>query len=237
MNKTRVAALIPARGGSKGIVNKNLVLFGGHPLIHWSIKLAKECPLIDEVFVSSDSPEILDFSLINGAVSLERPALISTDTSTPRDYLKFHSDLLSKYQYLLLLQPTSPLRNGSDVESALSLLEASSGIKSRCVVSFGPARTSPKNMFTLVNGEMRPFFTSTTDVNRQSIAQCFEINGAIFACEFSELQDRDYVFRAMEVIPLFMPKLRSIDIDDLEDLRMAELVFDKLNSTRRKGKR
>ena len=113
-------AIIPARGGSKGIPNKNIKIFFGKPLIYWSIKAALESKSIDKVFVSSDSIKILKLSSKFGAEIVKRPKSISGDKATTESAM-LH--LLKKLDYkdiktICLLQPTSPLRQKNDIDNA-----------------------------------------------------------------------------------------------------------------------
>ena len=116
----KVLALIPARGGSKGIPNKNIKLFNGRPLIEWSIKLALKSKLIDKVVVSSDSLKILNISKKLGAEVILRPKNISGDKATTESAINhcikyFKND----YEAIILLPPTSPLRKLNDIDNAI----------------------------------------------------------------------------------------------------------------------
>ena len=116
----KVLALIPARGGSKGIPNKNIKLFNGRPLIEWSIKLALKIKLIDKVVVSSDSLKIINISKKLGAEVILRPKYISGDKATTESAIihcikYFKND----YEAIILLPPTSPLRKKNDIDSAI----------------------------------------------------------------------------------------------------------------------
>ena len=107
-----VIAIIPARGGSKRVPNKNLRDFKGQPLIAWSIKAAKQCPDIDDIVVSTDSKEIASVAKHFGAKSFLRPASLSDDFTSAYDVMQhvYLQQLDTKPEYLVLLQPTSPLR-------------------------------------------------------------------------------------------------------------------------------
>ncbi len=122
-------AVILARGGSKGIPRKNLIEFCGHPLAAWSIVQARECSLIDGVFVSTDSEEIANVSRAYGAEVIDRPAEISNDTASSELALLHAADYITKLQgktpnTLVFLQPTSPLRESSELEEAIKKFES-----------------------------------------------------------------------------------------------------------------
>ena len=103
-------AVIPARSGSKGIPNKNIIDFMGKPLIYWSILSAKSSKCIDRVFVSTDSKEIAILAENFGAEVLNRPESLSQDDTKTIEVLKYHSQFLNEYENFFVLQPTSPLR-------------------------------------------------------------------------------------------------------------------------------
>ena len=116
----KVLALIPARGCSKGIPNKNVKLFNGKPLIEWTIKLALNSKLIDKVVVSSDSKKIIDISRKLGSDTILRPKNISGDNSTTESAINHCINYYKNdFEVIILLQPTSPLRKKDDLDNAL----------------------------------------------------------------------------------------------------------------------
>jgi len=116
----KVLALIPARGGSKGIPNKNIKLFNRRPLIEWSIKLALKSKLIDKVVVSSDSQKILSISKELGAEVILRPKNISVDNATTESAISHCIKYFNNnYETIILLSPTSPLRKKNDLDNAI----------------------------------------------------------------------------------------------------------------------
>ena len=119
-DRDKIIAIIPARGGSKGIKGKNLMDFLGKPLVAWSIIQALSAKEIDEVFVSSDSDEILDISSKNGAKTIKRPDNISGDTATTESALQHAMGEIGDAKSLILMQPTSPLRKRDDLSNAIS---------------------------------------------------------------------------------------------------------------------
>lgn len=116
-------AFIPARGGSKGIPNKNIKLLNGMPLIYWSIKSAQESKKIDKVIVSTDSQEIEKIAIKFGVEVLNRPKHVSNDKAKTIDVLKFHENYLSNYENIVILQPTSPLRSESLIDNCIDIME------------------------------------------------------------------------------------------------------------------
>ena len=135
----RVLALIPARAGSKRIVNKNIKLFAGKPLIAWTIEAAKVCENITDIVVSTDGEDIAAIAKQYGAeIPFMRPDNLSSDTALSIDVVLHAIDFLSEsgrdYDLLLLLQPTSPLRSTSDISTAIDFFNRSNaqGVISVC---------------------------------------------------------------------------------------------------------
>lgn len=119
-SKKKILALIPARGGSKGIKNKNIKLFNGKPLIEWTIRSALNSKLIDKIVVSSDSNKILNISKKLGADVILRPKNISGDKATTESVIKHCVKYFKNfYQTIVLLSPTSPLRKKNDIDKAI----------------------------------------------------------------------------------------------------------------------
>ena len=119
-NKSKNVIIIPARGGSKEIKNKNLVNFCGKPLLYWTIKQALSCKFVNEVFVSSDSDEILSFSKTNGARTIKRPKKLSTDISQSEEaILHVLKETKNFFKTIIFLQATSPLRKRDDIDNAI----------------------------------------------------------------------------------------------------------------------
>lgn len=119
----KVAAIIPARGGSKGIPRKNLIDFCGKPLIAWSIEHCLKTKGIGGVWVSSDSDEILEIAVSFGAQAIKRPAELSTDTASSEVALLHAADVLKDYNTFAFLQATSPLRKPDDLGNAIAHFE------------------------------------------------------------------------------------------------------------------
>jgi len=221
-------ALIPARGGSKGIPQKNIKLFCGKPLIQWSIECAMRVPFIDQVVVSTDNLEIARLSKSFGAeVPFLRPSELATDI-TPGIDVVFHAlSLLPHVTDVLLLQPTSPLRTENDIESIL--LERQKA-KKQSAVSLTVCNKHPALMYTVSGSkEIYPLDKSTNACCRQQLPQVFSLNGALF------LASRNYLLREKQFVtnethPFIMPPERSVDIDTLSDWTLAELLFKYLNS-------
>ena len=121
-NKTFLAVIL-ARGKSKRLPRKNVLDLSGKPLIAWSIEAGLKSKYIDKLLVSSDDEEVLEIANKFGSDTLKRPDELAGDTSTSLDAIKHSITIFERYDYVMLLQPTSPLRNDKHIDEAIELLE------------------------------------------------------------------------------------------------------------------
>ena len=177
-NKTFLG-IVPARGGSKRLPRKNMLNLCGKPLIAWSIEAGLNSKYIDKVVVSSDDDEILNISSNFGAETIKRPVELASDTATTFDAIKHTIENVEKYDYIVLLQPTSPLRNAKHIDEAIELLEIKNA---DAVVSVCEMDHSPLWSNTLPNdGNMRGFLREETLNKRsQDLEKYYRLNGAIY---------------------------------------------------------
>ena len=224
----KVLALIPARTGSKGLPHKNVLSVGGLPLVAWSILAAKESRYVDRIVVSTDGAEIANVAREYGAdVPFLRPAHLATDHAPTGDVVLHCLDQLEKegstYDLLVLLQPTSPLRTGEDVDGALELL---GDRDAAAVVSVCKAEHSALLVNTLPDdGDMSGFLQpEAIRTPRQVLGRYYRINGAIYAARCTRLRSGGWFFGPGSYAYV-MPRERSIDVDEEYDLRVANLLL------------
>ena len=233
INDKKVLAIIPARGGSKGLPGKNIKELCGKPLIAWSIEAAKACSNIDRVVASTDDEDIAKVAKKYGAeVPFMRPAELASDTASTIDvifhainWLKEHQDYRS--EYILLLQPTSPLRSGEDIDGAIQMLKDKDvrAVVSVCETDHHPwwSNTLPEN------GNMKDFLRpGILNKRRQSLPVFYRLNGAIY------LADTDYLhkcngFFGPETFAYKMAESRTVDIDSDLDFKLAALLLEEKN--------
>lgn len=211
----RVIAVITARGGSKGLPRKNVLPAGGRPLIAWTIGAAQASQAVDHVVLSSDDDEIMEAAAAWGcAVPFRRPAGLASDTATSIDVLMHALDQLPGYEYVVLLQPTSPLRTAADIDAAFALLQ-SHGAPS--CVSVCEAEQSPYWMFRLGAGDvLAPLLPDPGASRRQDLPPVYVLNGAIYIARIDWLR-ATRSFLGEGCIAYRMPAERSVDIDDAAD--------------------
>ena len=221
----RIMAIIPARGGSKGIPKKNIKPLLGKPLISYSIEHAKKSEYINKVIVSTEDKEIAEISKEYGAEVIERPEELAKD-ETPTIEVIFHVlKVLKAKNYtpdiVILLQPTSPLRTAEDIDKAVELF-LNSGCES--VVSVCEVEHSPYWCFEIEEGYLKSLFGDEyLRRRRQDLEKVYVPNGAMYISTPKNL--RKYKgFYCLRTIPYIMPPERSIDIDNEVDFMLAELL-------------
>ncbi|PHQ94054.1 MAG: acylneuraminate cytidylyltransferase [Pseudoalteromonas sp.] len=220
-------AFIFARGGSKGLPGKNIRPLAGIPLIQYSIETAKSCPSIDEVFVSTDDTAIADVARQSGAIIIERPVELASDTSPEwlswRHGIEWAESHYGKFKYFVSLPATSPLRDVSDVEGAITKLRDSAA---DICISVTPASRSPYfNMVNVLDDEtcelvIRPEGAVT---RRQDAPDVFDITTVVYVATPTFIQNNESLFSGT-VTSIIVPKERAVDIDDIYDFKMAEAI-------------
>ena len=216
-------ALIPARGGSKGIPNKNIRPLADKPLIAHTIQVALAIPALERVVVSTDDPAIAEVAQQWGAeVPFLRPPELADD-DTPGISPVLHAlEQLAGVSQVLLLQPTSPLRSTWDIEGILAFQR-----KHQCpsVVSVCETGKHPQWSYRLgASGEMSPFLPPTPANCRQQLEPAYALNGAMYLCERTWLQNHGS-FIGPDTLGYPMPPERSVDIDTPLDWLWAETLF------------
>ncbi len=223
-NKTFLG-IVPARGGSKRLPRKNMLDLCGKPLIAWSIEAGLNSKYIDKVVVSSDDDEILNISSNFGAETIKRPAELASDTATTFDAIKHTIENVEKYDYIVLLQPTSPLRNAKHIDEAIELLEIKNA---DAVVSVCEMDHSPLWSNTLPNdGNMRGFLREEILNKRsQDLEKYYRLNGAIYICKTEKLLENKSFFLKDNIFAYIMDRKSSVDIDEEIDFKMAEVLME-----------
>lgn len=225
-----VYAIIPARGGSKGLPGKNLMKLSGKSLIERAVDSAKDCLFVDITVVSSDDQEILAEAHRLGVVNHQRAAAAATDESTAAGVIVDFFDNAeieidpSIDPWIVYLQPTSPMRTAEMVEQVFDLLAANPGAKS--VVSVSRPSKSPYWSLVVENGKLKPLFPEAYSANRQSLAETYLPNGAIYCFKLSEFKKQGK-FPFEGALPYVMSEADSVDIDTQADFDRAKAILEK----------
>jgi len=222
-----VLCVIPARSGSKGLPGKNIIKFVGKPLIAHSIEQARGSKYIDRVIVSTDSKRIADISERYGAeVPFIRPKRLAKDHVGTIDVLLHAADFLKRtegyiFDIIILLHANAPLRSAEDVDSCIELL-----VKERAESVFSVTEAHRNPYFNMVevdaSGKVR-LVKKGCFATRQSAPKVFDMNSSIYVWNKSALMNKKKVILENSRIYI-MPKVRSVDIDDITDLRIAECL-------------
>ena len=216
IGQERLLAVVPARGGSKGVPRKNLREAGGLPMIAWSLRAARESRYVDATVVSTDDKEIATVARAHGGdVPFMRPPALATDQASTIDVVLDALERCPGYQWVVLLQPTSPLRQAADIDAAVDrCIQA----KAPSCVSVCGAQESPYWMYSITGiGHMKPLLPEAIHTRRQDLPRAFSLNGAVYLARVGWLQ-RERAFVRPETVAYEMPLERSLDIDTESDL-------------------
>ena len=220
-------AIIPARGGSKGVIGKNIKVLSGKPLIAHTIIAAIDSKSVDRIIVSTDSEEIAEVAVKYGAeVPFLRPYDISHDTAAILDAYKFVLKKLKEsgdnYDSFVALQPTSPLRISHDINSAISLFNSK---ETDSVISF-KIQHHPIEWNRLINQDntFKDLGMSLL-FNRQKYEKTYIFNGAVYVLK-TELVNKNILYTDNS-LAYIMPNNRSVDIDTEDDFLYAEFLMEK----------
>lgn len=233
-NGKRLLCSIAARGGSKGVPGKNLRPFLGKPLIAWTIESALGSRCLDEVMVTTDSPEIAEVAKRHGAsVPFLRPAELATDTAPPAysfaHALRYYQDQGVQFDYLVVLQTTTPLRISEDIDGAIDFLfeKQADAVIAVCEMEHTPywSNTLPEDR------SMAHFVRETAKFKqRQELPPYYRINGAVYIARVDRFLEGTTVFLDDNIYAYIMPRERSVDIDSELDLRFAEFLAQRQQS-------
>lgn len=225
----RTIALIPARGGSKGLPGKNIRPLRGKPLLQYSVEAALGCHRVDAVYVSSDDPRILEVARDAGALTAPpRSSELANDTASSLDvtcdFLTWYERAFSeRIDTLILLQPTSPLRTAAHLQAALHLYDFHRP-EGATIVSVTPAKPIAwQGEIAPETGYFQPHQPANANTNRQTEPANYQLNGAIYIAPASRYLDQ--TFMRSPVVPYIMSAEASVDIDTLSDFLLAEALL------------
>ena len=222
----KVLAVIPARGGSKGIPKKNLHNLAGKPLIYYSLSACQKSKLITDIIVTTDN---LDIKKTVESYGLEvpflRPERLATDDAlaipTVIHSVKKMEKLKNKeYDYVIMIQPTAPLRTAKDIDDSLELLfteDTDSIISIVDVDNYHPIKMKVINKNRLLDFQD----SDLENPPRQSLPKVYIVNGAIYATKRNVLIENE-TFKGESCFPFVMPQERSVNIDNISDFIVAE---------------
>lgn len=221
--KPSILAIIPARGGSKGVLRKNIRELAGKPLIAWTIEEAKKSKYITRLILSSEDEEIINVAKQYGCeVPFVRPMELAQDATPGIDPVLHAIQQCPGYDYVVLLQPTSPLRNVEDIDGCIQLaIEQQSDF---CVSVTEPEK-SPYWMYTIENGHLNPLINQDKVAKiRQDLPKSYALNGAVYVAKVGSLL-REKSFLNKKTGAFIMPSIRSFDIDTELDIKICDGIL------------
>lgn len=223
----RTLAIIPARGGSKGVKDKNIRIVAGKPLITYAIECANESSLLNKTIVSTDSPAIAEVVQSLECEIMMRPhELARDDTPIPPVLIHVLQELEKQgehYDLVVLLQVTSPIRTGKDVDNVISMFKQSPDLES--VISVVPMDdVHPARMYTLEDDQwMHPFLNKGEEARRQDLPVVYYRNGCIYAIRTKALlEKRSLMVKNKKAYVMHAHHLANVD--DERDLIIADVL-------------
>lgn len=230
LNNKSIIAIIPARSGSKGLPGKNIIDLHGLPLIAWTIKMALKSQYIDYILVSTDCPNIQSISLSYGACSpFLRPYSLSSDTASTYDVINHALDYCqNKFDIVLLLEPTSPIRLDGDIDQTLTHLIENYSLFDN-VVTVGAVHDSPHDMYYPKNNFLSPVLPNSNNHNRrQDTPSVFYPYGVAYCSKSSVLYSTKSFFTPTTGF-FRLKEFQNIEIDSIYDLWAASAIISNLN--------
>lgn len=226
----RFLSIITARGGSKGLPGKNIKQLCGKPLIAWSIEAGLKSKYIDEVMVTTDDEAIAKVSKAYGAnIPFLRPTHLASDTATSVDAIEhtiyyYKNELKKEFDYIVLLEPTSPLREVADIDNAIETLFQ---VDADAIVSV--CKTEDQNPAFLIlrdeNGFIEGYENKDMKVTRrQDIKDVYFFEGTIYISKIDTLIHRK-TFYHEKTVTYEVPKYKALEIDDMDDFIMVEAMM------------
>jgi CMP-N-acetylneuraminic acid synthetase len=223
----KVLGVIPARGGSKGVLRKNIRLLAGQPLISYAIESAKDSERLTSFMVSTDDEEVASVAKDFGADVLMRPAHLAED-ATPMLPVMQHALVEAeklhhlKYDYLMILQPTAPKRTAQDIDNSIAVIEKT-GAESLTSL-YRVEDSHPSRMYTLEGGKMVKVMEEPAGALRQALPEVFHRNGCIYLSSRELILDKAQILDDA-CVPYIMSEENSVNIDTELDLEYAEFIF------------
>ena len=219
----KILGVIVARGGSKGVPNKNIRSLNGRPLIYWTIKEALLSKYISRTVLSSDSDEIIHLAKSLGCeVPFKRNSDLALDNTASIDVVLDAIDRCPGYDWVILLQPTSPFRKAYHIDAAI---EKTAQYQAKSCASVVTVKENPHWMFKIDNElKLKKIIDDEVYSRRQDLPKIFKLNGAIYLSEVSRLR-KNKTFVDNNTLSYEMGENDSIDIDDEYDFQHCEKIF------------
>lgn len=223
MNKPSILAIIPARGGSKGIPRKNIKKLAGKPLIAWTIEEAKKSKYITRLILSSDDDEIIEIAKKYGCeVPFKRPKEIAQDQTSGMEPVLHAIQQCPGYDYVLLLQPTSPFRTIEDIDNCIDKVIKNN--YSFCV-SVTESKETPYWMYTVDSTDVMLPLMKNSPATRQELSKTYSLNGALYIAKTTDfIKEKKFINDT--TVPFIMSQSHSYDIDEPIDFKICNFLME-----------
>ncbi len=225
----KVLGLVPARAGSKRLSGKNLICVADKPLLSWTLVAGLGSEIVDKVILSTDDQEIGNVGSQFGVGEvLSRPTSLANDNSSMtaviRQVLQSLQERDENYGYIILLQPTSPLRTSRHIDEAFALIEQANAVGA---VSVSQTEHPTEWMGKIDSNGLLDSFIRQTELDKQSqtFSTSYQVNGAIYIVPVERFLEENTLFLSSGMVAYVMKRIDSIDIDDEYDLRLAEWLI------------
>jgi CMP-N-acetylneuraminic acid synthetase len=217
-------AIIPARGQSKRLIRKNERDLCGKPLLEWSVDAAKKSKYIDMTVVSTDDDDIFEITKNFGVDVLRRPVELASDTASSFDVVKHALAKYQDYDYVILLQPTSPLRDEIHIDEAIDFLEQKNAdaVISICEMDHSPLWSLKLDKSLSISKTIN---NDIFNKRSQDLEKFYRLNGAIYLSKTDKLLKENSFFLKKNIFAYVMEKEASIDIDEKIDFELASLYM------------
>lgn len=222
-------AIIPARGGSKGIPDKNIRSLGGKPLLAYTAEAARASGIFSRVILSTDSEKIAEVGRSVGIeVPFMRPPELASDSAPTLPVLqhaaRFMTGIAGPFDVVCTLQPTTPFRDLDALKRAVEALAADSTADSAVAVSRVPAHMSPDYVMKIEDGALQPFLEGGAKITRRQDARpAYVRNGEFYFTRMNTLMEGDSIY-GKKCLAIITPDRLSVNLDTLEDWKLAELL-------------
>ena len=219
-----VFCIISARGGSKGLRRKNILMISGKPLITHTIELAKKIKYFDKIFVSTEDSEIKKISLEAGAIVVDRPKELATDTAKHLDVVKhfISTRKIEDDSILVLLNAASPIRDVKDVENCIELYDQAID----CVISVAEVKVHPATMYRMKDNFLHFFLAKPPPLHRQDMETLYVQNGSVGVMSCNFLKNQKDVLVGGRMRGYIMDEKHSLDIDTPFDFKICKLLME-----------
>jgi len=232
INGKRVLAIVTARSGSKGLPNKNIKVLGDLPLLAWPIIAASESTYVDKVILSTDSEQYAEIARTYGAtVPFLRPVTLASDQASSIDVIIHALDYLAasndEYDYILLLEPTSPLTEAADIDGAIELLESAGGTATSVIgVSLMETQHPAFSVTRSNDGLITPLLGGSFQAmpRRQDLQPIYALDGSLYLSSVESMYN-EKTFCHNKTIGMVFDRCKSLEVDDLLDFICIEAVI------------